>query len=521
MPMPSSRSVAWLSLVTASAVGYFVAGPFVDDTFIGLAPSHFPAGPSIQALVTLLFPELVRTVGGAVWAIGLIVLVAIGGFGLVRAARRREVDPERRRFLTGAASGAGVAAGSAVLAGGLAFGRAAFGIGTEGRGWSRVAGEIFGGEVTKTDPNPRSAWKGSRIRAHRRLGRTGFEISDVVLGTSRISGETGEQIARQVLERGVNYLDTAPDYSALGSEQAVGRALASIRRDQVFVATKFCTALGHLPAGSTVDDYVRAVESSLGRLATDYVDLVHVHSCDERGRLLDPHLHEAFDRLKQAGKARFLGFSTHTPRLEAVVATAIDSGRFDVMMVAYHHGIWPHLSELIARARREQDMGVVAMKTLKGARHHKLAGFREDADAYSQAALKWVLSNQDVSAAIISFFEFQHADEYLHASGRALTDADLAVLRRYDQQIAGTHCAPHCGACLDHCPDGLPIADVLRHRMYFEDYGQEKEAMRLYARLEKNATACLSCSAPCTGSCPNGIEIGRAMRDAHQTLSLG
>ena len=89
---------------------------------------------------------------------------------------------------------------------------------------------------------------------------------------------------------------------------------------------------------------------------------------------MDPNVHEAFDRLKQQGKARFLGFSTHTPNLVQVANPAIDSGRFDVMMLAYHHGLWPPLPEIIERARREQDMGVVAMKTLKGAKHHGLVG---------------------------------------------------------------------------------------------------------------------------------------------------
>ena len=152
---------------------------------------------------------------------------------------------------------------------------------------------------------------------------------------------------------------------------------------------------------------------------------------------------------------------------------AIRSGRFDVMMLAYHHGIWPRLGDLISRARREQDMGVIAMKTLKGAKHNGLAGFRDKAPAYSQAALRWVLSNPDVSAAVISFFEFQHVDEYLQASGGEVTPDDLALLGEYDRQIAGSYCSPHCGKCLDHCPEGLAIPDVLRHRMYFEVYGDE------------------------------------------------
>jgi hypothetical protein len=343
-------------------------------------------------------------------------------------------------------------------------------------------------------------------------------VSDIVLGTNGISGEDGEQIGRLAIERGVNYFDTAPDYSGAASESAMGNAMRG-QRDRLFIATKFCTPTGHLPAGSSVADYKAAIDGSLKRLGTDYVDLCHVHSCDSVERLMDENAHEAFDRLKQEGKVRFLGFSTHTPNLVEVVETAIESGRFDVMMVAYHHGLWSALPGLIERARREQDMGVVAMKTLKGAKHHGLAGFREDADAYSQAALRWALSNRDVSCAVISFYELQHVDEYLAASGSQLGGDDLAVLERYDQQILGGYCAPHCGACLDRCPEDLAIHDVLRYRMYSEDYGWHREGARLYAQLQTNASVCAACSAPCLGSCPVGVPIPERTRDAHRLLT--
>jgi len=235
---------------------------------------------------------------------------------------------------------------------------------------------------------------------------------------------------------------------------------------------------------------------------------------------MDENVHEAFDQLKAEGKVRFLGVSSHTPNLVEVANVAVESGRFDVMMLAYHHGIWSPLADLIARGRSEQDMGIVAMKTLKGAKHRGLTDFQEHADAYSQAALKWALSNENVSCAVISFFTPQHVDEYLYASGKPFTAQDHAVLEQYDRRIAGTYCAPHCGACLEACPEGLPINDVLRHRMYFEDYGWEKEGMQRYAQLSKNASACASCSAPCLGSCPLGIPIQERMEGAHRLLTL-
>ena len=166
-------------------------------------------------------------------------------------------------------------------------------------------------------------------------------------------------------------------------------------------------------------------------------------------------------------------------------------------------------------------MGVVAMKTLKGARQHGLSGFRDEADAYSQAAFKWVLSNPDVSCLVVSFFELQHVDEYLYASGKGVAPRDVSILEKYDREVRGSYCSPHCGVCLSSCPENLPIADVLRHRMYFEDYGWEKEGMRLYSKLEKQASVCASCSGPCLGSCPVGIEIQSRMKGAHDLLTLG
>ena len=516
-----SRRTAWIvSLAVAAATGFWVSGPYFYETFIGLDATAFPAGPLLERIGHVLLPNVGFSAAGLLFSLLLVLPAAAIAFLLVRSARRAATDRSRRSFLVGTGAGAGAALAATATGVGVAFGRAFLGWGNGGRGWRGPGTEIFGGEVVRTNPTWPDEWKGARVKAYRRLGRTGFEVSDISLGTGAIRGDNGEAIVREALGRGITYLDTAPDYAGSGSEQAIGRALKGQDRTQLFLATKFCTPSGHLPTGTPVETYKQVIEQSLGRLGTDYVDLVHVHSCDEIDRLMDPNLHEAFDRLEQEGKARFLGFSSHTPNLAQVAARAIESGRFDVMMLAYHHGIWPSLGELIQRARSERDMGVVAMKTLKGARHNGLAGFREHAAAYSQAAFKWVLSNPDVSCLVVSFFEPQHLDEYLFASGAAPTAKDHALLGAYDQQIAGTYCPPHCGACLDHCSEGVAVNDVLRYRMYFEDYGLEKRGIQSYARLAKDASACIGCAAPCAGHCPVGIPIQQRMLGAHELLSI-
>jgi predicted aldo/keto reductase-like oxidoreductase len=382
-------------------------------------------------------------------------------------------------------------------------------------GWVGVSREIFNAQVEKDAPSPRPEWSGSRIRAARRLGRTGAMVSDISLGSGRIRDLAVPEAA---LERGVTYVDTAPDYADAGSETLLGQALEG-KRDGVFLATKFCRPDGHLPNDTPVAEIIRAVEQSLERLRTDHVDLIHIHSCDRLDRLMAPNIHEAFDRLKEQGKARFLGVSTHTPNLEEVANAAIDSGRFDVMMLAYHFGMWPQFGHILEKAK-QHDVGVVAMKTLKGGRHADLAAFRSDAAAYSQAAFRWVLSNPNVSCLVISMATLGQVDEYLAASGTALRPEDVAVLERYDELVRGDYCQPHCGACLDACPEGLPIHDVLRYRMYARDYGWEREGMRLYARLDRDAGLCAGCPAPCAGACPHDVPIRTAMMDAHRRLTL-
>ena len=223
------------------------------------------AGEVLHSVALMFLPGLNNAASGVVAL--LLLLLAVGGvsFFVVRSAVRKRaaaVDPDRRRFLTGAGAGAGVAVGSMVIAGGVAAARGVLGLGHGGRGWDDVGGKIFDRDIQFTHPTWEQHWKGARVENYRRFGRTEWNVSDIVLGTGRIKGQKGEEIARMAIERGVNYIDTAPDYSGAGSEAAVGRAIVG-RRDQLFIATKFCTPIGHLGPGAPVAEYKKVVEGSL------------------------------------------------------------------------------------------------------------------------------------------------------------------------------------------------------------------------------------------------------------------
>lgn len=146
----------------------------------------------------------------------------------------------------------------------------------------------------------------------RRLGRSGLFVSEVGIGCNNFGGRIDEAATRAVvdaaLDAGVNFFDTADVYGDARSEVLLGRALGG-RRDQVVIATKF-----GMPMGPTLQDrggsrrYVRrAVEASLERLGTDYIDLYQLHQPDP-ATPIDETL-GVLDDLVREGKVRYLGHS--------------------------------------------------------------------------------------------------------------------------------------------------------------------------------------------------------------------
>lgn len=156
----------------------------------------------------------------------------------------------------------------------------------------------------------------SRMTAYRSFGRTGVRVSPLTLGTMMFGAWGNPDHAESVriihaaLDSGINIVDTADVYGAGESEQIVGKALADGRRDDVFLATKFHGTMGDDPnrAGNSRRWIFRAVEESLRRLQTDWIDLYQVHRWD-LGTDVEETL-GALDDLVRAGKIRYAGTST-------------------------------------------------------------------------------------------------------------------------------------------------------------------------------------------------------------------
>ncbi len=356
------------------------------------------------------------------------------------------------------------------------------------------------------------------IQEYRRLGRTEYRVSDIAYGNA---GMQDPAMLEYVIDRGINYVDTARQYYDM--EKVIGRIFPA-KRDKLFVTTKLDPPV--ITADVSEETILTAIDESLERLNTDYIDCCMIHSIGDpnlggRKRIENPNIYTAFEKAKKAGKIRYWGASSHGPNLIEDFNWLIDNADIDVIMPGMNF-MTKGLAPLLAKAKKK-DVAVVAMKTLSTAKKIVQKEYMKDNKLVRRLVLKWMLAQPDVDTLSITMRTFEQIDEYVSISGqRTLTAEEEKMLVGYGKVIDREYCRPGCDGCLTACPNDVPIHDILRYRLYFESYEQEKYAMNLYARLPKSrkAVRCLGCSGPCLGSCPYGIAIRSKLIETHSILTV-
>ncbi len=151
---------------------------------------------------------------------------------------------------------------------------------------------------------------------YRTLGKTGFNISEISLGTWQIGGdwthkmtvEDGKKLVEEAIENGINFIDTADVYGMGLSEKAVGEVVKS-RSERVHVATKCGRQINpHISENYTPEVLRKYVEASLKNMGMECLDLIQLH-CPPTEVYYQPEIFELFDRLKDEGKILNLGIS--------------------------------------------------------------------------------------------------------------------------------------------------------------------------------------------------------------------
>jgi len=304
---------------------------------------------------------------------------------------------------------------------------------------------------------------------YNRMGRTGLKVSEICLGTMTFGQYTDQSEADKMVdlafEAGVNFFDTANSYAKGASEEMLGKALGG-RRRQAVLATKFSNPMGPGPndSGMSRVHIMNAVEDSLRRLGTDWIDLCYVHHVDEQTPLEE--MLQALDELVRQGKIRYMACSNYQAwRLGAALGISERERlhRFECYQPQYSLVVRDIEQELIPLCRH-YGLGVAVWGPLangfltgkypKGS--YKLNGTRsEDGWVFgsrffaanaddtletllqtakkcgrspAQVALRWTLQKPAISSAIVGARNAEQLRDNLLASTFRLDDAAMDEL---------------------------------------------------------------------------------------------
>jgi aryl-alcohol dehydrogenase-like predicted oxidoreductase len=200
-----------------------------------------------------------------------------------------------------------------------------------------------------------------KIAQYRTLGRTGFKVSDVSMGGTRVQDSS---VYSYALDSGINYFDTAERYGGGTSEKLLGEALKSVDRKKIFITSKI--HVGEKDSEATVIDRFSKCQERLG---TDYIDAFYLHGVSDLDTIKHAGFHSAMDKLKADGRLRFVGISSHGSRwgrgaasMEDVLCAAAEDGRFDLMLLIYNF-MNKEAGEKVLAACKAKNVGTTAMKT--------------------------------------------------------------------------------------------------------------------------------------------------------------
>jgi predicted aldo/keto reductase-like oxidoreductase len=359
---------------------------------------------------------------------------------------------------------------------------------------------------------------GPKVRRYKPFGRTGWKVGDISGG----SGQNEPAVFDYMFRCGINLVDTGVQYP--GHEEVLGRIVPQWR-DKVFVVDKWDPPM--VTPTVTKAALLEALDLSLKRLNTTYIDCMMLHSIGHPRyggieRIQNPAIYEAWDEAKRLKKVRFTGASSHGPHMLEEIGWGVDNGRFDVILIGANfltHGVEPLLKK--ARAKGIATMAMKSMTLYKSDLNIRaLQGKETNA---RQACIKWILASDLFDTVVIRMPNFDTVGEYLAVSGTTqLTAEDRRHLEIVSASIGPRYCRPGCSGCYGTCPRGVPVWDVLRYKMYFEHYGEEKRAIERYLQVpvSRRASGCADCAAPCERACPYGVRVRERLVEAHRQLSL-
>ncbi len=369
---------------------------------------------------------------------------------------------------------------------------------------------------------------------YRTLGRTGLEVSAISLGTEYLLDVPPVQavdVVRRAIEAGVNYFDLF--YAQPAFRDTMAQAFEGLRDRVVLTA--------HLGAGERDGQYERIrdpercaayIEDNLRRYRIDCIDVLFLHNCDEPDdcdAIFAPGgLAEMAEGFRSEGKARFVGFSTHTI---ATARRAIATDRVDVLMFPINltgHAT-PGRRELF-EACLDRGIGLVGMKPYAGGKLlqpqpelslTRVATGGPSLEMDQQAVtpvqcLAYALAQPGVSAVVPGCSDLSQLEDALSWLSADDAERDFSAALAGFGRFRSGECV-YCNHCLP-CPAGIDIGAVMR-LLDRARVGVTAALRDEHAALPANAFHCRQCGA-CTPRCPFGVDPGELMAQAAELFAV-
>ena len=325
---------------------------------------------------------------------------------------------------------------------------------------------------------------------YRILGKTGLNVSALGFGgipIQRIDAAGTRVLMHQMMEAGINYIDTARGYTV--SEEYLGYALEGIR-DKFVLATK--------SMARDKQSMARDVETSLKNFRTDYIDLYQIHNpneaqleavCAPGGAL------EALMEAKAAGKIGHIGITLHSAD---VFRKALELDWVETVMFPYN--IVETQAEDLIRACAEKNIGFICMKPLAG-------GAIEDAEL----AMRFISHNSNVTVTIPGMAEKKELDQNLAAfcDASPLTQQELEKIEKIRSELGNNFCR-RCGYCAP-CSAGIGIPGAFVAEGYHLRYGLESYGKVRFEASGAPASSCVDCGL-CEERCPYHLPVRQMLK---------
>jgi predicted aldo/keto reductase-like oxidoreductase len=326
------------------------------------------------------------------------------------------------------------------------------------------------------------------------------------------------ELVKRSYEIGIRHFDTAAVYQRGRNEEMVGSVIKQLGvRDKVVIATKVFLPPPQraLDAESLKSAILKSAEESLQRLQTSYVDIFYFHNVEKISDLSLPGLREAMRQLKQQGKIRHIGFSTHQNMKALLEAAAAEKEDFwEVILTTCNFTLSEDAGFLKAlEAAFKRGIGLVAMKT-QSAPDWYLRNLPErmqqmyKGGVNNSAVLKWALSLPFITTAVPGYTTFQHMEEnFALAKNLTFTPEEKKFLTDREVKLAVGYCR-QCTECVGQCPASVDVPSLMRVHLYATSYRNFEHARMTLDEVAagRSLERCTLCPT-CRVGCRNGVDV--------------